>query len=188
MRPIKELTDADALKVAELISGWPVMSDESKIHQVKDLIATNKLYNNQTNIPGMKWYRIFKYLESAGYIIDKESQPSFDQIAGMRKDMDMALEREKGLIAALEKISKQMKVSEWDGTSMFPELIAECKERVQIARDALAPYNQSPSTGEQEEKVLWSDVSEEISEFSVDDRSMGELISGFKSKYKITRK
>lgn len=45
------------------------------------------------------------------------------------------------LVEALEKIAKQIKVNEHDGTAMFPELVRECKERVQIARDALAQYN-----------------------------------------------
>jgi hypothetical protein len=57
---------------------------------------------------------------------------------------------EKILLDALQKIAKKMIVNESDGTSMFPTLIRECKERVKIAREALTSYQSLPE-GEQGE-------------------------------------
>ncbi len=71
--PLSELTDEDALAVAKLLGGASHLSDEGQIHQAKELITTNNLYRQQTNIPGIYWYRAFKYLESKNYIIEEKS-------------------------------------------------------------------------------------------------------------------
>lgn len=68
MKKITELTDIDALAVANIFGSH--LSDESKICECKELLTTNRLYNLQTNISGIKWYRAFKYLEAQGYQIE----------------------------------------------------------------------------------------------------------------------
>lgn len=69
MKKITELTDADALEVANIIGGANHLSEDSRIYQMKDLLTTNRLYNAQTNIFGISWFKAFKYLESKGYQI-----------------------------------------------------------------------------------------------------------------------
>lgn len=76
MKNITELTDEDALKVFDIMGSGNPISDESKIFQIKDLLTTNKFYNQQTNLPGNTWLKIFKYLKSAGYSIGDESPES----------------------------------------------------------------------------------------------------------------
>lgn len=70
-KPITELTDDDALAVFDILgNGGRAISNEAKIFEAKDLLATNRLYNAQTNIPGVYWYRVFNYLKSKGYKIE----------------------------------------------------------------------------------------------------------------------
>jgi len=71
MKHITKLTDEDALEVSKIFANGLHLSEESQIFQIKELLTSNKLYNHQTNIPGMRWYRAFKYLESKGYSIDE---------------------------------------------------------------------------------------------------------------------
>lgn len=87
MKQLSELTDQDALKVSEILGGASHLSKEGQIHQCKELIATNNLYKQQTNIPGIKWYRALKYLESKGYQIDESEQPAPSPIPGEEVDM-----------------------------------------------------------------------------------------------------
>lgn len=70
VRKLEEITDEHVLECSKIIGGNDHISDESKIYQFRELFCTNKLYNQQTNIPGIRWYRVFKYLESKGYIIE----------------------------------------------------------------------------------------------------------------------
>jgi hypothetical protein len=66
-----ELSDEDALEASKLLGGASHLSDNGQIFQAKELLTTNKFFNHQTNIPGIKWWRALKYLESKGYKIDK---------------------------------------------------------------------------------------------------------------------
>lgn len=65
---LEEISDQDALKVAELLGGASHLSKESQISQVKKLLKQR--HNAVTNITGMSWYKAWKYLESNGYKID----------------------------------------------------------------------------------------------------------------------
>lgn len=85
----------------------------------------------------------FKSIE---WLDEYQSQPSSDQIAGMRKDMDMALEREKGLADWLEEI-----VGDYESARPDTDTDYLLFKIVDKAKLALASRNQSPSTGEQEE-------------------------------------
>jgi len=75
---IENLTDEHALEAANKLGGVSHLSDESKIHQAKQLLTTNQLYVGQTNINGINWYRAFKYLEQKGYEIDNFHPNKFD--------------------------------------------------------------------------------------------------------------
>lgn len=71
MKPLKSLddiTDEDALKVAEILGGTGSISDEAKIHQVKEVLKGR--FNKVTNIPGIAWCRLFEYLKKNGYKIE----------------------------------------------------------------------------------------------------------------------
>lgn len=68
MKSLKDLTNTDAFEVANILGSH--LSDEGKIQEACELFTTNRLFNQQTNIPGIKWYRAFKYLENAGYTIE----------------------------------------------------------------------------------------------------------------------
>lgn len=72
MKQLSQITDKDALEVANLLGGASHLSEQGRIFQCKEIIATNKLYNTQTNIPGIGWYRAFAYLKSQGYKIGEE--------------------------------------------------------------------------------------------------------------------
>ena len=74
IKPIAELTDEDALEVSKIWANGSHMSEESQIHGVKELLCSNLLYNRQTNISGIRWYRTFKYLESKNYIIEEKNK------------------------------------------------------------------------------------------------------------------
>lgn len=98
---------------------------------------------------------------------------------------------------ALEKIAKKMIVNEGDGTAMFPTLLKEAKERVLIARQALAQYStQSPSSieesglkeGEEEQRILFESVAGFISHRKEEGLSFNEMTSILTSKYHITKK
>lgn len=71
--PLSELTDEDALEVSKIWANGSHLSEKGQIHGVKELLCSNLLYNRQTNIPGIRWYRTFKYLESKNYIIEDKS-------------------------------------------------------------------------------------------------------------------
>lgn len=70
MKLICQLTDEDALEVANILGGVSELPSDSKIEHVRNLFCTNKLFCGQTNIPGIVWYRVFKYLESKEYHIE----------------------------------------------------------------------------------------------------------------------
>ncbi len=65
---LEQISDQDALKVAELLGGASHFTKESQIAQVKELLV--KRYNGVTNISGYSWYKAWKYLESQNYQID----------------------------------------------------------------------------------------------------------------------
>jgi hypothetical protein len=69
MKSLQDITNADLIKISELLGGATHLSAEAQISQAKELFTTNRLYNQQTNIPGIRWYRAFKYLEQQGYDI-----------------------------------------------------------------------------------------------------------------------
>ena len=64
--PLVELTNEDAIVIGK-IAGWSHLSDEGLIANVKELMCTNKLFNQQTNIAGFTWFKIHHYLLSKGY-------------------------------------------------------------------------------------------------------------------------
>lgn len=68
MKNLENITNFEAIEVAELLGSSSHLSDDSKIHQVKELLE--RRWNMQTNIPGIRWYRVWKYLEAQGYQID----------------------------------------------------------------------------------------------------------------------
>jgi hypothetical protein len=80
MKQISELSNEDALHVSNLFGNVSHLSEESRIEQAKDLLCTNRLYNMQTNIPGICWYRALKYLENKGYCIDPDMPVSDNKI------------------------------------------------------------------------------------------------------------
>jgi hypothetical protein len=67
-KSLAQLCDEDALYCYNLFGG-PSISDKSKIHQVKDILTTNRFYTSSIQISGRDWKKIFDYLESKGYII-----------------------------------------------------------------------------------------------------------------------
>ena len=70
MKHLETITDQEALKAIDIVGGASHLSNDSKIHQFKELMEGR--FNKQTNIPGIRWYRMFKYLESKGYKIEAE--------------------------------------------------------------------------------------------------------------------
>lgn len=62
LRPLSDMTDEEALKCGEILGGMSHLSNDSIIHQIKDLIGTNKLYTMQTNISGIKWIYLTPFL------------------------------------------------------------------------------------------------------------------------------
>jgi hypothetical protein len=69
LQELDQISDEDALAVAEIFGSMPNISDESKIAQVKQLLVGNAMYTKQTNIPAIKWYHAFEYLKQRSYKI-----------------------------------------------------------------------------------------------------------------------
>jgi len=67
-KKLEAITDEDAIKASEILGGVGHISNEAKIHQLKELLS--KYHNGQTNIPGYNWYKLFQFLEKELYIID----------------------------------------------------------------------------------------------------------------------
>ena len=65
-RSIESLTDDELFNAAQILGGASHLSRESVIAQSKELLLSNRLYNGQTNIPGINWLRLAVYLQSIG--------------------------------------------------------------------------------------------------------------------------
>jgi len=70
MQNLDEISDTEAIVAANILGGADHITNESKIHQFKELMKGR--FNKQTNIPGQRWYRVFKYLERQGYKIEED--------------------------------------------------------------------------------------------------------------------
>lgn len=66
---IEDISDDDAIEVFNIIGISNHLSNESKAIQCKELFATNRFYNQQTNIPAIGYLRAFQYLQSKGYAL-----------------------------------------------------------------------------------------------------------------------
>lgn len=69
LKQLSSISDEDALEVATLLGNCNHISDESKIYQAKDLIATPKFYTAQTNITANQWLKVIDFLRSRGYAL-----------------------------------------------------------------------------------------------------------------------
>lgn len=65
LRPLSAVTDEEAQEAAEILGGASHISKEGQIRQFKELIE--RIYNMQTNIPGMRWIRLTVFLLSRGF-------------------------------------------------------------------------------------------------------------------------
>lgn len=74
---LEKLSDAHALAIFNSLQDQNT-TDESKIYQMKDLLTTNRFYNEITNIPGNGWWKIFSFLLSKGYYWDGLSRSIAD--------------------------------------------------------------------------------------------------------------
>jgi hypothetical protein len=65
LRPLSDMTGDECIKVASILGVSSHLSNESKIFQVKELMAD--IFHKQTNIPGYRWMQLTKYLLSKGF-------------------------------------------------------------------------------------------------------------------------
>lgn len=66
---LSDITDEHALATSKILGGATHVSVESQIHQMREVLS--RRWNMQTNIPGIGWYRAWKYLQGLGYKIDE---------------------------------------------------------------------------------------------------------------------
>lgn len=64
IRSVYEITDFECIELCKIIGGSDHISEKSKIAQVKELLKG--IHNKQTNIPGIKWMKAYKYFETIG--------------------------------------------------------------------------------------------------------------------------
>jgi len=64
LKPLSDITDEDALEVAN-ICRWNHLMESSRIVQAKELLG--RFWNGQTNLSGWDWIKIYQYLQSKGY-------------------------------------------------------------------------------------------------------------------------
>lgn len=137
-----EMTNEDALTVAALLGGASHLSEEGRIHQVKELME--RRYNMQTNIAGVDWYRAWMYLVSKGYDIDTKHDFANDivhcvnshpSLVSLVKEMGEALEAAKADIEMWTKDSACSSENEFD-------ILADNEAYAKI-RAALIKYKQS---------------------------------------------
>lgn len=63
MRRVTErLTNEQRLEVAQIIGGADRFSKEAQIAQVKEILC--RMHNMQTNLTGLKWFKVFQYLKT----------------------------------------------------------------------------------------------------------------------------
>lgn len=67
--PLQDITDEHTIEVGKVIGNVAHLSDDSIIHQVKEIICTNRIYNMQTNVPAIRWMYAFQYLIQKGYAV-----------------------------------------------------------------------------------------------------------------------
>jgi hypothetical protein len=66
LRKLNSMTEEELLKSANILGTCTHLSDYAKIAQAKELLTTNRLYNHQTNLPGIAWIRLTHYLTQQG--------------------------------------------------------------------------------------------------------------------------
>jgi hypothetical protein len=66
VRQFSDLTDVECLSLSELTGCADHLSEQSQIHQVRELFQNNGFYNRQTNLPGRIWLKIIDYLRLIG--------------------------------------------------------------------------------------------------------------------------
>lgn len=68
LKTLSSISDEDAIEVAGILGGSTHLSDESKIHQVNQLLNT-PFFTGQTNISASSWLNCFDFLRSKGYAL-----------------------------------------------------------------------------------------------------------------------
>lgn len=115
------------------------LSTMQPFEKFPELAKIIEWFANNVSVPGTEWNKLIHEINRAL----SASTPSSAEV--YRK--------------ALEKIAKKMKVSEHDGTSMFYELVKECKERVLIAREALSHSSQPEQVkGEEQDAAIGLEI------------------------------
>lgn len=64
VRSVCDITNVECTELAKILGGADHISQESQIAQIKELL--NGIYTKQTNLPGIKWMRVGKYLAEIG--------------------------------------------------------------------------------------------------------------------------
>lgn len=78
--PFDNLTDEQALKIANAVGNSNHLSDEGKIAQIKQFFSKNGFYNKTSNLTGSQWFEVFKLTEYNASLVR--------ELEEMKKDRD----------------------------------------------------------------------------------------------------
>jgi hypothetical protein len=65
LRPLSDMTEEEAIEIADILGGASHLSRDSKIHAAREL--ANRMLYTQTNIWGINWMRLTVHLLSKGF-------------------------------------------------------------------------------------------------------------------------
>jgi hypothetical protein len=75
LKRLSDMSEEDAISIAEILGGASHLTRDSQIHQVKELLTD--IHHKQTNVPGYRWMMLTVFLLKKGYWLFGDE--AFDQ-------------------------------------------------------------------------------------------------------------